>query len=43
MHKLRWEIAKILNRLVWFICPEPQKSRILKDWTKMGKFLEDNE
>ena len=32
MNKLRWEIAKALNHLVWFICPEPQKSKIRKDW-----------
>ena len=43
MNKLRWEITKILNRLMWFICPEPQKSKILKDWAKMGKVLEDAE
>ena len=30
MNKLRWKITKILNRLVWFICPEPHKTIIKK-------------
>ena len=43
MNKLSWEIAKALNRLVGFICPEPQKSRIRQDWPEVFGTVKDDE
>ena len=43
MNKLRWELAKALNRLMWFICPEPQKTMMKKDWAKTDGAVKEDE
>jgi len=30
MNKFRWRIFKLLSVIGWAICPEPQKSNIMK-------------
>ena len=43
MNKLRWEIAKALNRRVWFICPEPQKTKLLQIWDEVPSPVKGDE
>ena len=43
MKKLRWELAKALNRLMWFICPEPQKSKMMQGWDEVPSTGKDDE
>lgn len=28
MHDLRWDLFKLLSRFGWWLCPEPERSRL---------------
>jgi len=40
MNRLRWRAFHLACRIVWWICPEPQRSRLqagIPKWSEMEK------
>lgn len=41
MHAIRWKLFKLLSRLGWWVCPEPDKSNltaVMPTWDDWDEF-----